>query len=114
MPILVVRKSAISGGGIARVHISVLEDMGIEPGENIVVRSGNRAIIVKVFGDNLVEKGDIRLRAKDMKRLGVKKGDRVEIEPLIPLIPRVKKVSKSYRKRMSSFMHDIRRHMIRS
>lgn len=86
MVYLKVRKSAIAGEGIARVNIQVLSVLGIEPGDNIVVRHGKKSIIVTVFGDDLVVKDDIRLRAKDMMRLGVIKGECVEVLPYVPLI----------------------------
>ncbi|MDI6917756.1 MAG: hypothetical protein QMC80_08185 [Thermoplasmatales archaeon] len=77
---MTVKKSAVKGEGIARIHEAVLDSLTIHSGENIVVSSSAKSILVTVFGDTLIGKNDIRLRENDMKKLDVKKGDRVDVE----------------------------------
>ena len=82
---LTVKKSTIPGYGIARIHESYFNYLSIESGDNIVVAFGGESIIVKVFGDSLIGKGDIRLRQDDIKKLGTHKRKTVEISRLIPI-----------------------------
>lgn len=82
---LVVVESKISMGGVARIHVTVLNRLGLKSGDHAVVRCGQRSIIVKVFGDSIIDEGEISLRVKDRRRLGVREGDYVTIEPYIKL-----------------------------
>lgn len=77
---MTVKKSAVKGEGIARIHDAALGSLTIQSGENIVVSSDTKSILVTMFGDTLIGKDDIRLRENDMKKLGVKKGDCVNVE----------------------------------
>lgn len=77
---LTVKKSAVKGEGIARIHEAVLGSLTIQSGENVVVSSNTKSILVTVFVDTLIGENDIRLRENDMKKLGVKKGDYINVE----------------------------------
>lgn len=77
---LTVKKSAIKGGGIARIHESMMHKLSIPSGEDLAVSSEMKSILVTVFSDTLIGENDIRLRENDIKKLGVKKGVYVNVE----------------------------------
>lgn len=87
---LVVKKSTIQGGGIARIHEAYLNHLSIKSGENVVVSFRDKSIIVKVFGDSLIGTTDIRLRENDIQKLGVRKRETVKISRLIPISENLK------------------------
>ena len=82
---LIVVESRITRGGIARINKRVLSDLGLTNGDHIVVKHGNKTILVRVVGDSLIDEGEISLRAKDRKKLGVKEGDLVVVSKYSPL-----------------------------
>lgn len=87
---LIVKKSTIPGGGIARIHEKYLSNLSIQSGENVVVTFKDKSIIIKVFSDSLIGNRDIRLRENDIKKLGVRKTETVEITRLIPITESIK------------------------
>ena len=82
---LIVVESRITRGGIARVNKRVLDAMKLANGDHVVVKYGKKSILVKIIGDNLIDEGEISLRAKDRKRLGVREGDYVVVSRYSPL-----------------------------
>ncbi|UCH88702.1 MAG: hypothetical protein JSV49_10690 [Thermoplasmata archaeon] len=78
---LQVKESPIAKSGVSRIHISVLENLGIEVGNTIVVSSDNGSILVHVYADTLIEENKISLRPADRKKLGVRGGYEVAIAP---------------------------------
>jgi len=98
---MTVKKSAIKGEGIARIYESVLDNLAIHSGENIVVSSDTKSILVTVFGDMFIGKNDIRLRENDMKKLGVKKGDYVNVEKYRKISDATKEEMKRIRKKLN-------------
>ncbi|MFP4001590.1 MAG: hypothetical protein ACLFSM_02795 [Thermoplasmata archaeon] len=77
---LTVEESPIKAGGRARISNEVLEDLKIDSGQQVVISSRRKDILVKIYGDNLVDKGKIRLRSLDYKKLDVVEGDEVKVK----------------------------------
>ena len=80
---LKVKRSPISGRGIGRVNLKVLDKMNLSESKNIEVVYRNKVIIVKVVADNLISKDLISLRIKDMEKLSVENDDEVTLRPHI-------------------------------
>jgi len=97
---LTVKKSAIKGGGIARIHESTLHKLSIPPGEDIAVSSEMKSILVTVFSDTLIGENDIRLRENDIKKLGVKKGGYVNAEKYRKISDATKEEMKRFGKKL--------------
>jgi len=98
---LTVKKSAVKGEGIARIHESVLGSLTIQSGENVVVSSNTKSILVTVFGDTLIGKNDVRLRENDMKKLGVKKGDYINVKNYRKISDATKEEIKRFGKKLN-------------
>lgn len=79
---LMVKRSPISGSGIARVHVSVLQMVKVEEGKPALLRRGTKERVVRLVADEMMEKGKVSLRQKDLERLRVKAGDMVTLLPL--------------------------------
>jgi hypothetical protein len=79
---LIVRRSPISGAGIARVHRSITDDSDFEEGKVVLVKSEDHSRVLRLVSDNMMMKGRISLREKDMARLKVKEGERVRLLPM--------------------------------
>jgi len=79
---LKVKKSPISGSGIARVHISIIELPEFSEGKVISVETDREKRILRLVADKMMEKGRISLRVKDMEKLGVREGERVVLKPV--------------------------------
>ncbi|MFW3146258.1 MAG: hypothetical protein ACMUIE_05555 [Thermoplasmatota archaeon] len=80
---LMVKRSPISGSGIARVHTKVLESDDFKEGGPIIVTgSKTRKRVLRLVADNMMEKGKVSLRQKDMDKLGVREGHKVILEPM--------------------------------
>ena len=82
---LVVIESRIEIGGVARLHISALEQIGARSGDHVVVSFGKKSILVRAFGDRMMAEGEISLRARDRKKLEVGEGSYVTISPHVSL-----------------------------
>ncbi len=72
---LVVVGSKISVGGVARIHENVLKQLGIKSGDHVVVGFKDKSVLVKAFGDRIIDEGEISLRSRERDRLGVREGD---------------------------------------
>lgn len=86
---LIVEKSPIKSGGRARVNIEILKELKIDTGQQVVISSEKKDILVKVYGDTLMDKGKIRLRILDLKKLDVERGDEVTIREHEKLLSRL-------------------------
>ncbi len=82
---LKVRRSPISGRGIGRVNLTVLEQLNLSESKNIEVSYKSNTIIVKIVADNLISQDIISLRVKDMEKIGVQQGDEVTLVPHRPI-----------------------------
>ena len=89
---LKVKESPITKNGVARIHLDVLQQLGIDIGKNIAVSCGNGSILVHIYADNLIEKDTISLRPGDRKKLRVRSGDEVSIAPFIGFKERFQKM----------------------
>jgi hypothetical protein len=79
---LIVRRSPISGSGIARVNISILQLPEFTEGKVVLVENEKNNRVLRIVGDSRMKKGEISLRQKDMNRLKVKEGDKVKLLPV--------------------------------
>jgi hypothetical protein len=79
---LKVKKSPISGSGIARVHISIIELPEFSEGKVVSVETEKVKRVLRLVADKMMEKGKISLRMKDMDKLGVKEGSKVVLMPV--------------------------------
>jgi len=88
---LKVKESPITKNGVARIHIDILQKLGIDKGKNVAVSCGNGSILVHIYADDLIEKNLISLRPGDRKKLRVRSGDEVSIVPFIGVKKRFQK-----------------------
>lgn len=79
---LMVKRSPISGSGIARVNVSVLTMVKVEEGKPALLRHGNKERVVRLVADEMMDKGKVSLRQKDLEKLRVKAGEMVTLLPL--------------------------------
>lgn len=79
---LMVKRSPISGSGIARVHVSVLTMVEVEEGKPALLRHGNNERVVRLVADEMMDEGKVSLRQKDLEKLRVKAGETVKLLPL--------------------------------
>ncbi len=77
--LLDVEKSPIKFGGRARVSKNTLNELGIDNGDQVVVSSESKDILVTIFSDDLLDDRVIRLREDDRKKLDVEEGQTVKI-----------------------------------
>lgn len=96
---LVVRASPISGSGIARVHISILELAEFTEGKVALFVCGNRKRVLRLVGDSMMIRGKVSLRKKDMEWLGVREGSKVTLFPVVNIGDRIKERLKMFRSR---------------
>jgi len=78
---LKVKRSPISGSGIARVHSSVLKKGDFIEGKPHFVQKADRKRVMRLVADEIMDKGKISLRQKDMNKLKVSEGDEVTLLP---------------------------------
>lgn len=79
---LTVKRSPISGSGIARVHAEVLKDEEFQEGKPVlVVSKGGKKRVMRLVADSMMEKGKISLRQKDLEKLSVRSEDSVRLLP---------------------------------
>lgn len=76
---LEVKESPIQFGGRARVNSDVLDGLDINEGDQVVLSSKNADVLVSLYADNLLDKGVIKLRGKDRKKLKTENGDEVQL-----------------------------------
>lgn len=76
---LVITRSKVGGGGIARVNEKVMKRLNTGSGDFIGARYKDDIILVKGVADHTMGMKDISLRAKDINRLKAKVGTEVEI-----------------------------------
>jgi hypothetical protein len=79
---LKVKKSPISGSGIARVHITIIELPEFSEGKVVSVETEKVKRVLRLVADKMMDKGRISLRARDMDKLDVKEGDKVILKPV--------------------------------
>ncbi|MGA1848283.1 MAG: hypothetical protein ACMUHB_02985 [Thermoplasmatota archaeon] len=79
---LKVKKSPISGSGIARVHLSIIELPEFSEGKVVSVETDKVKRVLRLVADKMMDKGRISLRLRDMEKLGVREGDRVTLMPV--------------------------------
>lgn len=86
---LLVEKSPINAGGRARINQEIFEKLEVETGDNMVVSSDNKDVLVKIYGDDIVEKDKIILRSRDVKKLDVEEKEEVKIRKHKKLLTRL-------------------------
>jgi formylmethanofuran dehydrogenase subunit D len=89
---LKVKESPITKSGVARIHINKLKKLGVNAGKDIAVTRGNGSILVHIYADELIEEEMISLRPSDRKKLKVKYGDNVSVEPFIGIRDKFKSI----------------------
>lgn len=67
--------------GIARIHSSHMDSFEGDELEMVELRAGKKHKVVKLVSDRFAKKGRVVLREGDMKDLGIKNGDEVELRP---------------------------------
>lgn len=77
-----VKMSPISGSGIARINRLHLRNTELEEGKPVMIMNGDRKRIMRLVADEMMERGKISIRRKDMDKLRVSEGDEVMIQPL--------------------------------
>lgn len=87
---LIVKKSEVKTKGIARIHKSVAEKLGVEKEDFIDVVYSNRHVTVRVAVDEIVGKNEIIMREPDMVTIGVRETEEVEVKKHIPVTEKAK------------------------
>lgn len=89
---LKVQARAFPSRGRARVHESVLPELGIQTEENIEVQKYPLAeeekpkpLVLAAYADTMVDKNVIRMSPDDIARLGIADGDTVIVKRKVPL-----------------------------
>jgi len=90
---LKVQKRAVPSHGRARLHTSMLTELGVQEGSKleIINEPMSKKVTVTLFADSLVEEGYIRLSAEDLDALGLYEGDIVAIRRKPPISEQVRK-----------------------
>jgi len=76
---LFVEESPIRSGGRVRVNIEVLKRLEVKTGDLVVISSDKRDILVKIYGDDLIDEDKIKIRVSDVKKLGVEEDEEVSV-----------------------------------
>ncbi|MGA1820975.1 MAG: hypothetical protein ACMUIG_00450 [Thermoplasmatota archaeon] len=80
---LEVKRSPISGSGIARVNNGVLNDLpDLVEGKTVLVTFKKKNRVLRLVADDIIHSGLISLRQKDMEKLRVREGDVVELSAM--------------------------------
>jgi hypothetical protein len=79
---LIVRKSPISGSGIARVHSSIIDLPEFNEGKVALIEKEKNHRVLRLVADSMMMKGRISIRQKDMDKLKVKEGEKVKMLPV--------------------------------
>ncbi|MFO8109763.1 MAG: hypothetical protein R6U17_04475 [Thermoplasmata archaeon] len=78
---LKVKESPIRFEGSVRVHDSILEELGCEEKDQIVLMNDDeKQILNTIYSDDLVAKDTVILRTEAMKDLDVKEGDEITLQ----------------------------------
>lgn len=78
-----VKRSPISGSGIARVNIAILKDLpDIAEGKTVLITYKRKSRVLRLVADDIMARGLISLRQKDMDKLKVREGDTVELSSM--------------------------------
>lgn len=95
---LKVQVRAFPSEGRARIHESVLPDLGIKEGEDLeilkypaVYDDSSKPVSVAAYADAQVGRDIIRLSPEDMAALGVAEGDTVTVRRKVPLSEQIGK-----------------------
>jgi len=95
---LKVQVRAFPSQGRARIHESVLPDLGIKEGESLEILKypaayddTSKPISVAAYADTMVDKDVIKLSPEDMASLGVSEGDTVTVKRKVPLTEQIGK-----------------------
>jgi hypothetical protein len=86
-----VKRSPISGSGIARVHTSIIKMAEFEEGKAAEVSKDGKRRVLRLVADDIMEKGKISLRQKDLDKLGAREGDEVILSPIKGMGERITK-----------------------
>lgn len=88
-----IQKRAVPSHGRARLHTSMLSELGAQEGSKLELINDalNKSVAVTLFADSLVEEGYIRLSAEDIENLGLQEEDTVVIRKKPPLPETIKK-----------------------
>jgi arginine/ornithine N-succinyltransferase beta subunit len=73
------------------VHTSVLKKGDFIEGKPHFVENGDRKRIMRLVADDIMDRGRISLRQKDMEKLRVKEGDEVVLRPVLKVGTRLTK-----------------------
>lgn len=90
---LKIQKRAVPSRGRARLHKSMLAELGAEEESKleIINEASGESVTVTLFADSMVEEGYIRLSAEDLEALGLLENDTVAIRKKPPLSEAIKK-----------------------
>lgn len=93
---LKVQKRAFPSHGRSRVHVSVIEKLGLGEHDSldVGVPDTNRWITVTAYGDSIVPQDTIRLSGEDITALGVNDGGQVAVRKTPPLTDQVRQAAK--------------------
>ncbi|MBU7048162.1 MAG: hypothetical protein HXS54_17135 [Theionarchaea archaeon] len=107
---LKIQKRAVPSHGRARLHTSMLSELGAQEGSKleIINSASNKSVTVTLFADSLVEEGYIRLSAEDIEGLGLQEADTVVIRKKPPLPDAIKREAGEAADRISEGVEDIR------
>lgn len=88
-----IQKRAVPSHGRARLHKSMLSELGAQEGNKLelINDAENKSVTVTLFADSLVEEGYIRLSAEDIESIGLQEGDTVVIRKKPPLPDQVRR-----------------------
>ena len=86
---LFVEESPIRSGGRVRVNIEVLKRLEVKTGDLVVISSDKRDILVKIYGDDLIDEDKIKIRVSDVKKLGVEESEEVTVRKHQKLLTRL-------------------------
>ncbi len=100
---LKVQKRAVPSHGRARLHTSMLSELGVqeETKLEIVNEPLSKGVTVTLFADSMVEEGYIRLSSEDLEALGLVDGDVVVIRRKPPITERVRETVEETAERVS-------------
>ena len=99
-----VQKRAVPSHGRARLHTSMLTELGVQEGSKleIINEPVGKKVTVTLFADSLVEEGYIRLSTEDLDALGLYEGDTVSIRRKPPISEQVRKEAAEAAERVSA------------
>ena len=108
---LKIRKRAVPGRGRARLHTSMLSELGVQEESKleIVNEVQNKSITVTLFADLMVEEGYIRLGADDLDALGMNEEDTVVIRRKPPVSEKMKETVEEAAERIERVGETVKR-----